>query len=114
MVADLSTKATKFPHYTVITLSLSILLSVFAPSLSLPSSFSLSYFLSDTQGYFVAHINELQALVIVQHISGQFNLYLSDITGVYFALSLADIVITQQGIDLELVSVTYTITFGCS
>ena len=55
----------------------------------------------------MTHINELQALVIVQHTSGQFNLYLSDITGVYFSLSLADIVISQQGIDLELVSVTH-------
>ena len=53
----------------------------------------------------MAHINELQALVIVQHTSSRFNLYLSDITGVYFSLSLADIVITRQGIDLELVSV---------
>ena len=62
----------------------------------------------------MAHINELQALVIVEHASGRFNLYLSDITGVYFALSLADIVITQQGIDLELVSVTYSSTCGYS
>ena len=56
------------------------------------------------QGYIVAHINELQALVIVEHTSGQYNLYLSDITGVYFALSLANIVVTGRGIDLELVS----------
>ena len=67
------------------------------------STKSLSPF--DAQGYIVAHINELQALVIVQHTSGRFNLYLSDITGVYFSLSLADIVITQRGIDLELVSI---------
>ena len=52
----------------------------------------------------MTHINELQALVIVQHTSGCFNLYLSDITGVFFSLSLADIVISRQGIDLELVS----------
>ena len=50
----------------------------------------------------MSHINELQALVIVEHASGQYNLYLSDITGVYFALSLEDLVVTQRGIDLEL------------
>ena len=52
----------------------------------------------------MSHINELQALVIVEHANGQYNLYLSDITGIYFALSLEDLVVTQRGIDLELVS----------
>ena len=57
------------------------------------------------QGYYVGHINELQALVIVEHVSGQFNLYLSDITGVYFSLSLEDLVVVEnRGIDLERVS----------
>ena len=42
--------------------------------------------------------------MIVEHASGKYNLYLSDITGVYFALSLEDLVVTEQGIDLELVS----------
>ena len=42
--------------------------------------------------------------MIVEHASGKYNLYLSDITGVYFALSLEDLVVTKQGIDLELVS----------
>ena len=69
-----------------------------------PSLLSLSSLSHDTQRYFVTHINELQALVIVQHTSGRYNLYLSDITGVFFSLSLADIVISRQGIDLELVS----------
>jgi hypothetical protein len=59
----------------------------------------------------VTHINELQALVIVQHTSGRYNLYLSDITGVFFSLSLADIVISRQGIDLELVSVAHMHTY---
>ncbi len=42
--------------------------------------------------------------MIVEHVSGQFNLYLSDITGVYFSLSLPDIVNENYFIDLELVS----------
>ena len=42
--------------------------------------------------------------MIVEHASSKYNLYLSDITGVYFALSLEDLVVTEQGIDLELVS----------
>ena len=46
--------------------------------------------------------------MIVEHASGKYNLYLSDITGVYFALSLEDLVVTKQGIDLELVS-SYTV-----
>lgn len=41
----------------------------------------------------------------MEHSSGQYNLYLSDITGVYFSLSLPDIVVeVNSGIDLELVS----------
>ena len=54
---------------------------------------------------YVTHINELQALVIVEHVSGHFNLYLSDITGVCFSLSLKGlVVVNRQVIDLELVS----------
>ena len=58
-----------------------------------------------TQNYVVAHINTLQALVLVQHVSGQFNLYLSDTTGVDYSLSLRDIVVylSNLHIDLELV-----------
>ena len=57
------------------------------------------------QSYIVSHIDEQQALVLVEHASGVFNLYLSDITGVYFSLSLPDIVTSENGIsfDLELV-----------
>ena len=52
----------------------------------------------------MSHIDELQALVIVEHLSGRFNLYLSDITGVYFSQSLPDIVLERNsGVDLELV-----------
>lgn len=59
----------------------------------------------DLQNYIVSHIDRLQAMVIVEHTTGQFNLYLSDATGVYFSLSLPDIVVEQDsGIDLELVS----------
>ena len=53
--------------------------------------------------YYVAHINSLQALVIVEHTVGQFNLYLSDITGVYFSLSLPDIVLVNGYSELQLI-----------
>ena len=56
------------------------------------------------QNYIVSHINRQQALVIVEHQSGRFNLYLSDITGRFFSMSLPDIVITRNGLDLEVVS----------
>ena len=50
----------------------------------------------------MSHINSLQALVIVEHASSLYNLYLSDITGVYFSLSLPDIVLDlAAGLDLE-------------
>ena len=55
------------------------------------------------QKYYVAHIDELQALVIVEHDSGQNNLYLSDEKGLYFSLSLPDLVVERTGIDLEVV-----------
>ena len=52
----------------------------------------------------MAHINELQALVIIQHNGGFYNLYLSDLSGVYFSLSLRDIVVEGRNtVDLELV-----------
>ena len=51
--------------------------------------------------YIVSHIEERQAQVIVEHEGNFYNLYLSDETGVYFSLSLRDIVVTQNAIDLE-------------
>ena len=58
----------------------------------------------------MTHINELQALVIVEHASGKYNLYLSDITGEYFSLSLEDLVVTNhRTIDLEVVSTSVII-----
>lgn len=43
-------------------------------------------------------------MVIVEHSSSQFNLYLSDLAGVYFSLSLPDIVLEEDsGVDLELI-----------
>ena len=45
----------------------------------------------------------MQALVIVEHRSGQFNMYLSDMEGVIFSLSLPDIVIEDDGYDIEVV-----------
>lgn len=52
-------------------------------------------------------------MVIVEHLSTQFNLYISDVTGVYFALSLPDIVTESSGIDLELVNHSLMINY-CS
>lgn len=43
-----------------------------------------------------------QALVIVYH-GSHFTLYLSDPTGTYYSLSLEDIAVTGDGIDLETV-----------
>ena len=57
--------------------------------------------------YLVTHIDELQALVIVRHAGSFYNLYLSDESGVYYSLSLRDIVLTQGQyihVDLELVT----------
>lgn len=57
----------------------------------------------DHRNYIVSHIEERQALVIVEHEGDFYNLYLSDETGVYYSLSLRDIVI-NNAIDLERVS----------
>ena len=55
----------------------------------------------------MSHIDDMQALVIVEHAEGYYNLYLSDESGLFFSLSLRDIVVeTLYGrwqIDLELV-----------
>ena len=64
------------------------------------------------QSYIVSHINQQQALVIVEHSSGQYNLYLSDVTGVYFALSLPDLVNDGTQFDLDLVSVGVACELG--
>ena len=55
------------------------------------------------QNYLVTHINTLQAMVLVQHVSGQFNLYLSDTTGVDYSLTLRDVVVnfSNNNIDVE-------------
>ena len=65
----------------------------------------LPLFLNTHQNYWVDHLNTLQAVVLVQHVSGQFNLYLSDTTGVDYSLSLRDIVVdlSNNNIDVELV-----------
>lgn len=57
----------------------------------------------DHRNYYVTHLEERQALVIVEHEGGFFNLYLSEETGVYYSLSLRDLVV-DYAIDLELVS----------
>lgn len=58
----------------------------------------------------MTHIDHLQALVVIEHTSGQFNLYLSDASAVYFSLSLPDISHTRNAVDLELVSGHITCT----
>ena len=61
----------------------------------------------------MSHIDDMQALVIVEHAGGFYNLYLSDESGLYFSLSLTDIVIetlySRWQIDLELVRYVCTI-----
>ena len=56
--------------------------------------------------YLVATINEAQALVIIEHEGDFYNLYLSDDSGIFYSLSLRDLVIEEDPlqIDLELVS----------
>ena len=55
----------------------------------------------------MSHIDDMQAMVIVEHEGDFYNLYLSDESGLYFSLSLRDIVIETVNnhlqIDLELV-----------
>ena len=61
------------------------------------------------QAYLVDSIKSVQALVIVQHDSGQFNLYMSEEMGVLYTLALPDIVVDTSGgnyiVDLELVCI---------
>ena len=65
------------------------------------------------QNYLVSHINELQALVIIQHEGSFYNLYLSDQEGVHYSLTLRDMVVERGRIlDLELVRIMYTCTRG--
>ena len=56
----------------------------------------------------MSHIDDMQALVIVDHAEGFYNLYLSEESGLHYSLALPDIVVeTLYGrwqIDLELVS----------
>ena len=56
------------------------------------------------QNYRVASLDAKQALVIVEHTNGQFNLYLSEEMGIYYSLSLPDIVYGNGVLDLEIVS----------
>ena len=54
----------------------------------------------------MTHLNQLQALVIVEHENDQFNLYLSGLEGILFSLSLPDLVVQYGvGMDLEVVRV---------
>lgn len=57
------------------------------------------------QSYLVSHIDELQAMVVIEHEGNFYNLYLSDTSGVDYSLSLRDIVVERGSIlDLEIVS----------
>ena len=66
-----------------------------------------SYYHPTPSSYLVSHIDDMQAMVIVEHEGDFYNLYLSDESGLYFSLSLRDIVIetvnNRYQIDLELV-----------
>jgi len=55
------------------------------------------------QDYFLGAHRSSQALVIVEH-GNVYNLYLSDETGTYYSLSLEDLVVEDNKIDLEIVS----------
>lgn len=54
------------------------------------------------RNYLVSDIDELQAMVVIEHVGGFYNLYLSDTTGIDFSLSLRDIVV-ENAVDLEVV-----------
>ena len=68
------------------------------------------------QNYLVTHIDYLQAVVVIQHTTGQFNLYLSDISAVYFSLSLMDLNHNGNFLDLEIVSdfASTSLLYSCS
>ena len=53
-----------------------------------------------------------QALVIIQHYT-HFSLYLSDETGTYYSLSLEDLVVGNNAIDLEIVSDSVCLSSTC-
>ena len=61
----------------------------------------------------MTHINNVQALVIVEHTGGFYNLYLSDEAGVYYSLSLRDLVVENNpfNIDLELVRLLWWFSY---
>ena len=54
------------------------------------------------QGYLYGSHRSSQSLVIVRHDSG-YNLYLSDVTGTYYTLSLEDLVGVNFRVDLRIV-----------
>ena len=61
------------------------------------------------QNYLVNNIDELLALVVIEHEGGFYNLYLSDTTGMDYTLSLRDLVVERGNsggyrLDLEIVS----------
>ena len=49
-------------------------------------------------GYIVASIRSLQALVIIRHPNNQYNLYLSEEQGIYYYQSLENLVVEEQSI----------------
>ena len=71
------------------------------------------------QNYLVNNIDELLALVVIEHEGGFYNLYLSDTTGVDYTLSLRDLVVesTNTGYRLDLEIVSYRVgdsAFACT
>ena len=64
------------------------------------------------QEYFVTSHRSSQALVIIEH-ENVYNLYLSDETGIYYSLSLEDIVVKVNDIQLQDYTVDLKIVSNC-
>jgi len=60
----------------------------------------------------VGSYRSAQAIVIVRHTSGVDNVYLSDETGVYYFLSLHNIVLDGNQLDFSIVSYVFTHTIS--
>ena len=64
------------------------------------------------QQYFITSHRSSQVLVIIEH-ENIYNLYLSDETGIYYSLSLEDIVVEVNDIQLQDFTVDLRIVSNC-